>query len=118
MSATAAQRRYWLQVAALGCVVCGGPAEIAHCHGGSIVERLQEPKAKGKKLTRMNWLVLPICPYHHRTGAESLDVCQSCWELVHGTQASHIDKLCERFGLDLWTLARGSKQTIQVEKRA
>ena len=47
---TAAVRRYWDQVAALGCVICGGPAEIAHCHGGSITERMQEPKAKGKKL--------------------------------------------------------------------
>ena len=42
---SAAIRRHWTRVAAMGCVVCGGPAEIAHCHGGSIVERMQEPKA-------------------------------------------------------------------------
>lgn len=108
-NATAAQKRYWNRAAALGCLICGGPAEIAHAHGGSIVERMQEPKAKGKKLQRYNWLVLPLCPTHHRIGGPkdyALDLDGMMWEIFYGTQASHIDHLCERFGIDLWALAR------------
>jgi len=48
-------KRYWSRVAALGCAVHGEgcAAELAHAHGPSVTERMQEPKAKGKKLARM-----------------------------------------------------------------
>ena len=55
---SAAVRRYWNRLIELGCVCCGGPAEIAHCHGGSVSERMQETKAKGKKLARWDWLAM------------------------------------------------------------
>jgi hypothetical protein len=45
---TAVQKQHWNEVASLGCVVCGGMAQIAHVAGKpSITERMQEPKAKG-----------------------------------------------------------------------
>lgn len=106
MSATAEQRRYWTKLVMLGCIVCGSPAEIAHAHSGSIRERMHEPKAKGKKLQRYNWLALPLCPPHHRdTYCNGLDRNVAAWESKYGTQAEHIDKLGALFGMDLWRLA-------------
>jgi len=107
---TAAQRRYWTALVRDGCVLCGAPAEIAHAHGGSIVERMQEPKAKGVKLERYDWLVLPLCPAHHRSEAGCLDNSPRAWEAVHGEQAAWIDLLCHRHGLDLWRLASPTKE--------
>ncbi len=106
--ATAPVRRYWTRVAALGCCVCGLPAQIAHCHNGSVRERLQEPKAKGKKLARMDWLVLPLCDSHHR----SLDADVRSWEQTHGTQTMHIDRLIVRLGMPVWDLAKVGCKTV------
>ena len=103
---SAAIKRYWSRVAALGCVICGGPAEIAHAHGGSIVERMQEPKAKGKKLERFDWLCLPLCPLHHRIGGTALDNGVRSWEAFYGTQASHIDRIAKKLGVDVWAKAK------------
>lgn len=108
--ATAAVKRYWTRLVEGGCIITGRPAEIAHCHGGSIVERMGEPKAKGKKLPRYDWLVLPLAPEYHRIGPYALDWCVEAWESRNGSQASHIDRLCERFGLDLWALANEGRK--------
>lgn len=105
-----AVKAYWGKLAADGCILCGGPAEIAHCHGGSIVERMGEPKAKGKKLARYHWLVLPLCYRHHRVGRGSLDDNVAHWEAAWGTQAEWIDMLCSRFGVDLWAKAREGRK--------
>ncbi len=103
---TAAVRRYWGRLIADGCIITGGPAEIAHAHGGSIVERMQEPKAKGVKLPRYDWLVLPLCPELHRLGKLALDNDVKAWEEFYGSQAYHIDQLAARYDLPLWDLAR------------
>jgi len=108
--ATAAVKRYWGRLAAMGCILCGAPAEIAHAHGGSIVERMQEPKARGKKLARMDWIVLPLCYLHHRdTSPVGLDRDVAAWERANGTQARYIDLLCGRTGINLWELARDKR---------
>ncbi len=101
-NATAAQKRLWTRIAALGCLICQRPAQIAHAHSGSVCERLQEPKAKGKKLQRMNFLVLPLCPYHHQW----LDAGVRQWEIDYGPQAAYIDDLCVLLETDLWALAK------------
>lgn len=108
---TAAVRRYWTQVADVGCLICQQPAEIAHAHGGSIVERGVQigedySKAKGLKLAYMDWLVLPLCPNHHRLGSTALDRDVDAFERAYGPQAEFIDYLAVRFGLNLWQLAR------------
>lgn len=111
---TAAVRRYWTRVAALGCCICGGPAEIAHCHGGSIVERMKEPKAKGKKLARLDFLVLPLCPAHHRdTSPLGLDRNVAEWEAVYGEQARWIDRMSKQLGVDVWTLANEGRKAAR-----
>lgn len=110
--ASAAVKRYWSQVAALGCCICGGPAEIAHAHGGSIVEKMGEPKAKGRKLPRYDWLVLPLCPPHHR-GNRGLDIAGGhIWETWHGPQVGHIDRLIQQLGLDVWALAQVGRKGV------
>lgn len=107
--ATADVRRYWTALAEQGCLLCRRPAEVAHAHGGSIVERMQEPKAKGVKLDRYDWLVLPLCPTHHRTSQdEALDLIGAyAWELLFGRQDDWIDYLAAKYGRDLWALAKG-----------
>jgi hypothetical protein len=112
MSATAAQRRFWGRLAELGCIVCGRPAQIAHAHSGSVRERTQEPKAKGKKLQRLDWLVIPMCPFHHGL----LDCDVKGFEAIYGPQAGMIDRLCKHFGLNLWTLSRGDKQCLPAAR--
>lgn len=99
-------RAYWDRVAAMDCILCGGPAEIAHCHGGSIVEAMQEPKAKGKKLARYHWLVLPLCPMHGREPyPEALDTNVKAWEAKHGPQVVYLNAMVERTGIDVWAKA-------------
>jgi hypothetical protein len=103
---TADVKRYWSLIVKDGCILCGGPAEIAHCHGGSIVERTKQPKAKGKKLPRFDWLVLPLCPLHGREPYPTgLDTNVRAWEAANGTQAHHIDLLVIGTGIDVWALA-------------
>lgn len=104
---TAAQRRYWSRIVEDGCVICGGPAELAHAHGGSIVERMQEPKAKGKKLSHYDWLVIPLCPRHGRHPyPDALDTDVEAWEARFGTQVYWIDQMIARTGVDVWAKAR------------
>lgn len=64
-----------------------------------------EPKAKGRKLPRMNWLVIPLCPYHHR-GTVGLDYGVVAWETNFGPQVGHIDRLIQRLGMPVWELAQ------------
>jgi hypothetical protein len=97
---------HWSKVAAMGCLICGGPAEIAHCHGGSVSERLQEPKAKGKKLPRLDWIVAPLCPFHHRLGKISYDTTRTTFEDYHGPMAGYLDEIARVTGVDIWKLAK------------
>lgn len=110
---TAAIRRYWTRVAALGCCVHGPDcqAEIAHCIGKpSVTERMQEPKPKGRKLPRHDWLVLPLCPWMHRIAVDSLDLCPRFFEAHYGTVAHHIDSIALQLGVDVWALAKVGKK--------
>ena len=70
-STTKYHKRHWTNVAELGCILTGQPAEIAHCHGGSIL--LLPPEFHPAVAHRQNhWLVIPLAMKHHR-GAEGLD---------------------------------------------
>jgi hypothetical protein len=68
---------------------------------------MQEPKAKGRKLPRYDWLALPLSPWFHRLGppGDALDLDVDLWEQKNGTQASWIDHLSEKYGIPLWALA-------------
>jgi hypothetical protein len=108
---TKALRLYWNQVAAMGCVVCGGVAEIAHGAGKpSVTERMQEPKAKGKKLPRMDWLVIPVCAWHHRQAVDALDLNPRLFEEHYGPVAKHIDRIARKLGIDVWAKAKEGRK--------
>lgn len=75
---------------------------------------MQEPKCKGKKLARLDWLVLPLCPHHHRdTSACGLDRGPERWEYAYGEQAMWIDRLILKLGVPVWDLARVGQKTVQ-----
>jgi hypothetical protein len=100
--ASASVKRHWSRLANMGCIVHGGcPAQIAHCHNGSVRIRMQEPKAKGKKLPRYDWLTLPLCPQLHA----ELDANVRAWELKYGPQAAFLDLVADILDIDLWALA-------------
>jgi hypothetical protein len=104
MSKTPVQR-YWDRVARVPCLISGGPAEIAHCHGGSMVP-LMGPHAKGKKLARFDWLVLPLAPHYHRAEYRTgLDRDVKAWERMHGSQVMWIGQLIANLGVDVWAMA-------------
>jgi hypothetical protein len=102
---TAAVKRYWDRVAALGCCICSAPAEIAHCHGGSMVP-IMGPHAKGKKVPRFDWLVLPLCPKHGREQFGGLDANVRDWERRFGTQLVHLLRLSTDLDVNIWAHAR------------
>jgi hypothetical protein len=57
MSKPAALKRHHDRVADLGCLVCGGPAEVHHVTGYA---------DRPGRFSRDEWLVTPLCPFHHR----------------------------------------------------
>lgn len=76
---------HWTRVADLGCILTGSPAEIAHCHGGSM-KYLGAEFQPGIAQKQNHYLVLPLDPRIHRIGPDSLDggsadVWESYWDL-------------------------------------
>lgn len=59
-STTVAEAAHMDRVAALGCLLCGAPAEVHHIREG-----------QGMAQRASNWLTVPLCPEHHR-GASGL----------------------------------------------
>lgn len=109
--ATNAIRRFWSRVTALGCIVCSGPAEVAHVIGKpSVTERIQEPKPKGKKLPRHDWLTIPACPWHHRYAPDSLDLAPRDFERNYGAVAEHLDMIAARLEVDVWGLSQKGRK--------
>lgn len=104
---TAEIRAYWSRLAPLGCIACSQDAEIAHCHGGSMQD-LGYTKTKGKKQPWMDWLVLPICPTHHRWAPFSLDKSVTAFESRFGRQVDWLDVMVIRLGVDVWKKMRAA----------
>lgn len=116
---TAAVRRYWTQIAAMGCICCGSPAHIAHAHGESLIVYGRTlgrdyQKAKGKKLPYMDWLVLPICPRHHIEASDSLDKYPEAWEDRWGPVVYWLNIMVERTGVNIWALAKSRHELMEV----
>ncbi len=111
---TAAIKRHYARVIELGCALhgLGCPAEIAHCAGKpSVVERTKEPKAKGKKLERLNYLVIALCPAFHRLYCWSLDNSPKEWEARFGKCADMLDDVAARLGVDVWKLSQQGRKS-------
>lgn len=104
---TPAVRRHWNKVAEIGCLICHGPAEIAHCHGGSISEILGPEFRPGTAQRQNHYLVLPLCMAHHR-GPEGLDTGKlgvGAWEECWGTQMRLLVSLGRLLGYSVFELA-------------
>lgn len=50
-----AEREHMARVAFMGCLVCHKPATVHHVTSDGY-----------KRITRSNWLVVPLCPVHHQ----------------------------------------------------
>ena len=65
------------KVAGLGCLICRGPAEIHHVRFG-----------QGMSQRASDYLIIPLCPVHHRTGGFGIAIHagQKQFELQHGSE--------------------------------
>lgn len=77
---TAAEKQHMGRVAELGCCLCrrygwhGTPAEVHHVRTGT---------GAGRRASHFD--VIPLCPSHHRQGADGLHVMgRKAWERAHG----------------------------------
>lgn len=99
---SAAVRRHWDRVAAMGCIVTGGPATIHHAHGGSLKDRGFH-RSTGRKTS--DWLVIPLAYVLH-VGDQGIDrIGVLVWEGKYGKQADMLDLVAQRLGVDVWALA-------------
>lgn len=58
---TSEERRHMGRIAAMGCIVCGAPAEVHHVHSDGM-----------KRLSRSHRRVAPLCSLHHRIGEDAV----------------------------------------------
>lgn len=95
------------RVAAIGCCICGQPAQLHHATGGSMIER---GVMRGMSQKVSDWLVIPLCERHHtgRDGIHAIGV--DAWEGRYGSQAGWVDHVGGLLELDLWTLAKEPKE--------
>jgi len=83
----AAEKRHLDRVSAMGCVICGGPAEIHHLR-----------TVCGMSQRASNYLVIGLCPEHHRQGSFGQAVHNGYQEFSknHGSEADLLAKTIER----------------------
>ena len=91
---------YLDRVAALGCIICGQPAEIHHLREGmGMGQRAPDSRA------------IPLCPRHHRTGGHGVayHAGRRAWEQQYGSPEDLLGQV--RFKLRearAWTHPGGS----------
>jgi len=96
---------HWGKVAQLGCIISGMPAEIAHCHGGSISTELGPKFRPGMAKRQNHWLVIPLNPNLHR-GQFGLDTSSvEEWEHAYGKQTRFLEEVSHRLGYDVFKKA-------------
>ena len=80
MARTAEAKRHLSRLVALGCIVCGGAAEIHHPRGAAF--------ETGTGLKADDRDALPLCHRHHRTGGYGIayHAGEKEWERRFGTQ--------------------------------
>jgi hypothetical protein len=81
------EKAYLSAVAALGCIICGAPAEIHH------------PRfAVGMSQRASHWLAIGLCSTHHRIGqyGEAIHQGQALFERNHGSEESLLAETIRR----------------------
>jgi hypothetical protein len=94
-----ATERHHDRIAALGCLVCGGDAEVHHVTGYA---------DKPGRFSRDDWLVTPLCPAHHRID-EKAAFPTSVQGLTH-------QGFYDEYGIDL--LAEAMRLAEETQRRA
>lgn len=79
-----AEREHMGRVAALGCLLCGAPAEVHHLREG-----------QGMAQRASNWLTIPLCPYHHR-GPRGVHGDRSALRAAKVTELDLLARVIER----------------------
>jgi hypothetical protein len=79
---TALQKRRFAKIAELGCIICGGIAEIHHC-GTAMGSRKNHD------------LVIPLCHSHHTSGGYGVAIHagKKAWEYKYGTEQEFLEKV-------------------------
>lgn len=70
--ATKAEREHMGEVAALGCIICGRPAECHH--------------VAGHGMRASHYETIPLCPDHHRNGNDCVHAGRRTFESRYGTE--------------------------------
>jgi hypothetical protein len=83
--ATMKEKRHMADVASIGCIICGGPAQVHHCetHMGGGRDHLQ---------------VIPLCVGHHTSGGYgvALHAGKKAFERNHGTEQDLLSETARR----------------------
>lgn len=81
--------QYKSRVAALGCLVCGDEAELHHPREG-----------RGMSQRASDWLVVPLCPMHHRGGTTfmypSIHGAPQFFKVKYGDEFDLVAQVIER----------------------
>jgi hypothetical protein len=87
---TAEERRYRDKVAALGCLICGMPANLHHVRQGV---------GMGQKAAEIGGL-LPLCHIHHQNGGYGVafHAGKKEWQKNYGTEAELLEEVARRLG--------------------
>lgn len=85
-----AEKAHLDKVASLGCIICGGVAEIHHIRMGM---------GLGQRNSHLN--VIPLCHLHHRTGGHGIafHAGKKTWQKKYGTEMELLNKVNERIKL-------------------
>lgn len=77
-------KAYKDKVASLGCLICGGPADLHH------------PRfASGMAQRSPDWLVIPLCQEHHQ-GGYSVHGSPSLFLKIEGTEQELLARTIEK----------------------
>ena len=84
-AATVAERAHMGRVAALGCIICGMPAQCHHIN------------AKGMGMRSSNFEVIPLCANHHTDGGHGVAIHagKKTWESKYGLESELLAKTRE-----------------------
>lgn len=82
---TATQKRRFERVASLGCVICGGIAEVHHCNTG----------AGGRK---DHDKVIGLCVEHHRGSVGIHTLSRRTWQKMYGTEHLFLNQVSRQLG--------------------
>tara|TARA_Y100001951_G_C11285307_1_gene268277 strand:+ start:1779 stop:2066 length:288 start_codon:yes stop_codon:yes gene_type:complete len=86
---TKAEREHMRRVSELGCIICGGVAELHHPRTGV-----------GMGQRSSHFSVLPLCFRHHRTGKDSIHLGKKLFIEKFGTEEELLIKVKGRLECD------------------